>query len=547
MGRLSSGSHDFEEPPRRFFDEEGIVRRVGIDLALRAPHRATVFDDAVQVGKPFKVRPTRVGIDELVRRATAGTDGPCEFIMEPTGLAFLPVAAELSRLGHTTFVPKPQKTHLVRKVLAPFAKTDAFDAKAQALVRHLDPDGVHPLRVPTAPETTLRLCVKQRARLVVDAARAKARIRSWLVLAHPHLGEALGDGPLGEAATAFLRRYLDPFVVRTKGLAWLRDFWKRQGGGADEKRVLAVWEACNATCELYAELRTAGRLPFDYGVVQTLIAQELERIEYLEEQVAALDALVQAAYRIVDAERVLEREVPGVGPTIAPTVEAFVGDVERFGNGKRFAAFFGLVPRTSQTGGRDGKPRQRLTKGGPALLKQYMFLAAETARRSDPALALAYERALARGKHHYAAVIAVAHKLVRRIYALLKLRAAARRALAEGRTPPTVAWQYVNPETGEVLTAALARAWVQEHCPSRAEKVRRNSGRKTAVEAAPQTSSMAQKASRAKTGSSEDAANEDRGTPPTQGVADSDACGKAVENPVAKPLNGQANNSLDVT
>ena len=75
------------------------MRGVGIDLALRAPHRATVFDDAVQIGKPFKVRPTKAGLDELVRRATAGAEGPCEFIMEPTGLAYLPVAAELQSVS----------------------------------------------------------------------------------------------------------------------------------------------------------------------------------------------------------------------------------------------------------------------------------------------------------------------------------------------------------------------------------------------------------------------------------------------------------------
>jgi transposase len=541
LGRLASGSHDFEEPLRRHFFDEGLMRRVGLDLALRAPHQATVFDDAAQVGKPFKVRPTKAGLDELERRAAAGADGKIEFVMEPTGLAYVPMAAELARRGHMVFVPKPQKTHLVRKMLAPFAKTDAFDARAQALVRHLDPSGVHELRVPTAAEMTLRLVAKQRARLVVDAAKAKGRIRSWLVLVHPHLGEALGDDGFTQATTALLRRYLDPFVVRAKGQAWLRELWRRQGGDGDGARVQAIWAATEATCELYAELRAAHRLPFDYADVQELVAQELERIDDFETHIAALDRLIGTAYRVVDPERMLEREVPGVGPAIAPTVEAFVGDVERFGSAKRFAAFFGLVPRTNQTGGRDGKPGQRLTKGGQPLLKKYMYLAAEVARRQDPELAVAYERILARGKHHYAAVIAVAHKLVRRIYALLKLRAAARRAVVEGRTPPQVEWRYANPETGEVLTPAEARAWVNEHCPSKREKQRRQAAPKKAVNAAPRTSSVAQE------GSSEDVAKEDRGVPPTDLVAKLPACEKPVDNAVINTLISQANVSLDGT
>ena len=70
------------------------------------------------------------------------------------------------------------------------------------------------------------------------------------------------------------------------------------------------------------------------------------------------------------------------------TVEAFAGDVERFGSVKRYARRSSdSVPElTKQTGMSGEKPRQALTKGGQNLLKKYMFLAAETARRHDPEL-----------------------------------------------------------------------------------------------------------------------------------------------------------------
>lgn len=104
----------------------------------------------------------------------------------------------------------------------PRRTTRTWCTRQRALVRHLDPQGVHPLRVPTAAETTLRLCVKQRARLIADAVRAKGRIRFRIVLVHPQLGDALGDGPFTEAATAWLRRRRDPCAVRAKRKAWLR-------------------------------------------------------------------------------------------------------------------------------------------------------------------------------------------------------------------------------------------------------------------------------------------------------------------------------------
>jgi transposase len=84
------------------------VRRVGIDIALKAAHKAAVFDGAERRGRPFPVPQTKEGVDELVRRGTADGSEACEFVMEPTGLAWLPLAAELSRRNHKVFAPKPQ-------------------------------------------------------------------------------------------------------------------------------------------------------------------------------------------------------------------------------------------------------------------------------------------------------------------------------------------------------------------------------------------------------------------------------------------------------
>lgn len=519
------------------------MRRVGIDLALKAPHRAVIYEGAEPIGKPFRVPRTREGIEELVRRATAGSDEGSEFILEPTGLAWLPVVAELSRRGYRTYMPKPQKTAALRKFLSRFAKTDSVDARTEALIRHVDPSGVHELAVPTATEMTLRFAVKQRGRFVVEAAKAKGRIQSWLVAANPYLADALGGEIFSEAGTAFLRRYLDPFSVRAMGASQVARVLRRHGLSAE--KAAAVWTACETACALYDALRAEGKLPFSYEVLQRLVEQELEHIEFCEEKAAALEATIRDAYVALDPERTLEREVPGFGPAIAPTVEAFAGDVSRFGSAKRFAAFFGYVPRSRQTGDKPGKPRQRLTKGGLPLLKQYLFLAAETARRCDPELAAVYDRAIQRGKHHYSAVCIVAHKLLRKVYALLKLRDQARRAAREGGTVPEVTYRLCDPETGEILSLRAARAWIADHYPSKAEKQRRRT--RKAVQSAPQTSSMAQTGSRPNTGSSEDATNEDRGAPPKQALADFNACGKAVDNYADNPLKPQANNSLDVT
>ncbi len=496
------------------------MRRVGIDLALRASHQAMVFDDAKPLGRSFQVEQTKGGIDKLERRACAGTEGPCEFIMEPTGLVWMVFVAELVRRGHRTYVPKPQKTSALRKFYSTFAKSDSIDTHVLGLVRHVDPQGVYELQVPTATQTSLAQCVKQRARLVAEAAKSKTRIKAWLVLANPHLCKAFGEEVFSQVGRAFLKRFLNPFKALEMGKSRLKAFWQRHvRGGFDEKRFERVFHACETTCEMYKALLTEGKLPFDYAVFQDLMTGELERIEFLEKQVAKLDKTIAPLYRELDPERTLEREVPGVAGTIAAAIEAIVGDIERFENIKSFASYFGMVPRTHQTGGGDGKSGQRLTKGGSNLLKQYIYLAAATARRHDPEMAATYERAMSRSKHHNNAMIIVAHKLVRKIYALLRLRAEARRARAEGRPAeqvPPVKYRLCHPEEETTMSRKEARNYIEEHFPSKSS---RTAAKKTTA----QTNSK-------KKGSPQDAATGAMGAPSGTLVPVNESCGNPVDN-----------------
>ena len=96
-------------------------------------------------------------------------------------------------------------------------------------------------------------------------------------------------------------------------------------------------------------------------------------------------------------------------------------------------------------------------------------LAPHTARR----VRAAYARAIARGKHHFSAVVIVAHKLVRKLYALLRQRARARKAQLAGQDFIAVRYEYRLPDTDEVVSKAEARAYVLTHYPSQAAKARR--------------------------------------------------------------------------
>jgi transposase len=429
-------------------------RYVGIDLGIRTVHRAAVYDGAQRRGQPFPVRFSQEGWDELVRRGTEGAEGPSNFVLEPTGLAWLALSAYLVEQGQRVYQVPPLKSSQFRKFLRRHTKTDIVDAAALARAPQIDPEGVLPLRVPTAEQTTLRWLVRRRERFASVAAAQKRRVHALLTTVNPPLMAALGEDKFGVAARAFLRHFADPEKVVQLGEDKLREFWRQHSKGREAiETVPKVLEACRTTAATYRSLREKGRLPFDYPEAQVVLEAELDEMEHAEGEVEQLEARIAEAYAKADPARTLE-QLPGVGLVIAPVLEAFLGDVTRFRNAPCLLSYCGLVPRKKQTGLSD-QPMP-ITKTGDRLLRKYLFLAAEVARHNDPEFAAYYARRFKRGDHHERIVVALARKLAARVYALLMRREAARRAGREGGPASPARYELRTPE-GKAVTKKEAR------------------------------------------------------------------------------------------
>ena len=438
-----------------------VERRVGVDLGLRGQHQAVVYDGVVRQGRAFAVKVSREGFDELLRRATEGSEGPVTFVMEPTGNAWVTLAAYVAAAGHRVKLAKPQKVSDLRKFYRKHTKTDVIDAEALARLPEVDGDGVRDLAVPTAKQMSLRRLVKRRERLCRQVAAQKQRVEALLKLVNPFVLDAVGEDKFSCAAVVFYRKCADADVVVRRGCPTLRRFWKRHSQGkADEDRADKVYEACRKTSELYRKLRQLGRLPFDYVDVQEELSADLDLIETLQADAHRLEARIKEMYLKVDPDRTLE-QLRGVGTTIAASIEALVGDVGRFPNGRHFVGYCGYCPRKRKSGQTD--PRLPITKAGHRLLKKYLYLAAEVARQWDPDFAAYYARRYAQGDHHNRIMIILAHKMALRIYALLKRREAAREANAEGREPASTAYILRDADGREVTKKQARQLIVQKY------------------------------------------------------------------------------------
>src|SRR6201988_836230 len=108
---------------------------------------------------------------------------------------------------------------------------------------------------------------------------------------------------------------------------------------------------------------------------------------------------------------------PGGGPVTALATDVFLGDPQRFADGKALASYVGLIPQERSSGRR--RRLGKITKQGNPLLRFLWNEAGAHAVRRDPELKRFYRRKLVQ-KGLGKARVAVARKLGIRLWIMLR-------------------------------------------------------------------------------------------------------------------------------
>jgi transposase len=146
------------------------------------------------------------------------------------------------------------------------------------------------------------------------------------------------------------------------------------------------------------------------------------RVEWreLDRRIAALDDEFAIQARTDEMARLLTT-IPGIGVVNATALVAAIGNARTFGRGRDLAAWLGLVPRQMTTG---GKPRLLgISKRGNVYLRKTLI---HGARAALPSLAKSatplgeWLRGLLSRAHMNTAVVALANKLARIVWAVLR-------------------------------------------------------------------------------------------------------------------------------
>jgi transposase len=155
---------------------------------------------------------------------------------------------------------------------------------------------------------------------------------------------------------------------------------------------------------------------------QAVLAIKIGHLGQLREAEQKLQREIRKQIPMGDREQWLAT-IPGIGAHSARWLSNVLGDVSRFPDGRHVSSYFGLVPseRTSCTEPRRG----RITKEGNVWLRWLLIQCAWAAIRSTKKDATGYwsgmyDELVTRGKSKKRAIVALANRLARVAYAVLR-------------------------------------------------------------------------------------------------------------------------------
>lgn len=200
-------------------------------------------------------------------------------------------------------------------------------------------------------------------------------------------------------------------------------------------KLALAGEGTALTAESLRPIKSVSRIAFKLARLERVLAAMAARVERVfpgevelratinEPRKAMAEAVKNLRSQLVknaDASLMsLLTSLPGVGPTIATTFVAEVGDAQRFPSGKSLVAFAGLDPKIRQSG-LSLKRNTKLTKRGSPYLRKAAYIAAYIAKRHDPELGAYHAKKMLEGKRYKEATVATARKLLYRLYAVWK-------------------------------------------------------------------------------------------------------------------------------
>ncbi|HEV8699455.1 MAG TPA: IS110 family transposase [Candidatus Limnocylindrales bacterium] len=358
---------------------------IGIDIGGRSHAVARCRDGLPRADREIlRVSQSRAGfaaLDAWLERQAA----PVTLVtMESSGHYWMPIASHLRRRDVPVAVVNPLAAKYFAKSRLARTKSDPADARSLAEMGMRD----QPVARDPLAGAELRQAARFAMTLVTEQAKVCQRLIRLVELGFPELGE-LFDDPTCRTAREVLRIAPTARAAtrrRTTSLANANAGpGRRRLGQAKAERLQAAVADTIAVPELDAEVA------FEVGLL-------LDQYDLLERQIAAADRRVGSLLDGETARRL--RTIPGVGPSIAATLLAEIGDIDRFTDFDQLLAYAGIHPaeRSSGRKGASSETAWHMSKAGNSHLRAAAYRLAVVGVQHNPIIAAHYARKRAAGK-----------------------------------------------------------------------------------------------------------------------------------------------------
>jgi transposase len=340
---------------------------VGIDVAKEKHHAFFGTATGKSLLRRLIFENNKEGFDNLLGIARSilareGLDG-LVFGVEPTADYHKPLAEFLIHNGFTVVLVSAQAAKENRKTLD--GRWDKNDTKDSANMADLISQGKFLYYdLPAPPIRELRNLLSFKRKLKKYEHSIRMRIRNHLVSQFfPEL-----DGYLGHREVennAIVKWCLDPRKIAAMEFRkFLQIVTTRDGGIGQRQRLQAIQEAARVSigCEAGESVMFEAKLL-------------IESLQQTRESIAATDAKISEVCRRLPGYESLV-SIPGVGPAVAATILAAIGDPHRFNNAKQVLKLAGLDLSASRSGKSSADAIPRLSKKGNASLRYALYQSA---------------------------------------------------------------------------------------------------------------------------------------------------------------------------
>lgn len=378
---------------------------LGIDVGKNT-HVASLLDDSSKpVFKAFSFSNSTQGASSLLDKLSSFSKKDISIGMEATGHYWLSIYSFLIDNGFVVHVVNPIQTDGWRKgTEIRKRKTDVIDSVLIAdLIRYGDF-----VETSLSDENTLSLRNLSRFRsyLVSSISDLKRKVICVLDQVFPEYQAVFSDvfGKTSKELLLHLQTAEDFEHITSKQLNKIL------------KNVSRKDFAKNKLTQISELAKDSFGLTFCRDSFSLQLKMLIAHIQFIEAQVFDVENEMQLILDKLDSPIT---SIPGIACVTAATILGEIGDISRFSNASKLAAYAGIDATVSQSG-EYSSTNNKMSKRGSAYLRKALFQAALIASFHDPVFSAFYNKKRSEGKHHLTSVGAVARKLCNTIFAVLK-------------------------------------------------------------------------------------------------------------------------------